>query len=601
MSGFEAVGIVLGSLPLIISALEHYRDGVRTIQIWRRYDRELKSLIRNLDTERAKFQNICETLLVGLVPSSRVEKMIDNPFGPLWQDTEISEKLRVRLWSSFKAFEATVIDMKEAIKEIKQKLDLGPNGEVQWTTNATIAREIGRVKFAFSREDYRNVLKRIQDNNSNLETLTTQSILLEPERRGRRQGRWLKLSRDISRSIFNALRSSMVCECVEPHGVNLELTTRPADITPHDDDEKIAQEFFFRITLSFNSTSSSTSQAAWLWDEIIVRLATRPASQESTMITTSVPITPNKKKAKRVKFSMPKSSATQTRSRTAAKQRMPSISTTVRAVMAGLNMGTALGMPNSPENLPKLVDLCQTIRKSQKQAKSECYGFIVDPSYPQYRKYGVYPLGTCLSCNTWSTISLRDVLKDNTSTQPPLNYTDRLHLAVVISSGVIQLHKTPWLPDILIDNDIIFIRRNSTPLYQHVFVTKRLPERISAPSDIENAKFIPIIRNASLLALGIILIEVILAETFDTLRGPEDALSPDGGANIVTDYMTASRLVDRVYQLAGSNYGSAVRRCVHCEFDCHNPSLDDDGFRQDVYDGVVALLEKDLKNSQNLT
>lgn len=31
MSGFEIAGAVLGSLPLIISALEHYSDGVHII------------------------------------------------------------------------------------------------------------------------------------------------------------------------------------------------------------------------------------------------------------------------------------------------------------------------------------------------------------------------------------------------------------------------------------------------------------------------------------------------------------------------------------------------------------------------------------------
>jgi hypothetical protein len=131
MSGFDVVGVVLGSLPLIISALEHYMDGVRTIQKWRQYIRELRSLIRNLDTERAKFQNICETLLLGIVPSSQIERMIDDPFGPLWLESEVSKKLRVRLWRSFKTFEETVMDMKEAIEEMGRRLDLGPDGKVR--------------------------------------------------------------------------------------------------------------------------------------------------------------------------------------------------------------------------------------------------------------------------------------------------------------------------------------------------------------------------------------------------------------------------------------------------------------------------------------
>jgi hypothetical protein len=30
MSGFEVVGVVLGAIPLVISALEHYSEGVRS-------------------------------------------------------------------------------------------------------------------------------------------------------------------------------------------------------------------------------------------------------------------------------------------------------------------------------------------------------------------------------------------------------------------------------------------------------------------------------------------------------------------------------------------------------------------------------------------
>lgn len=464
-------------------------------------------------------------------------------------------------------------------------------------------REFKRATFALRREDYQDLLKIIQDDNSNLETLTTQSIKLEPERRGRRQGRWFKLARDISRSIFNALRSSMVCECREPHRVNLELTMRPADITPQDDDESIIQDFLFRIALSFNSTSPKTNQAVWLWDEIILQLAKRPGNQASTIAAASSSMASNKRAIKSVKFSMlgPRTGQTCCRNVMTQGQMSGNTVTALHPVMASLAIGTALGMSGSPENLPELIDLCQVIRKSQKKGKSECYGFILDPSSHKYRKYSVYPLGTCIGCDTWSTISLRDVLEEKASMQPPLNYRDRLRLAVVISSSVLQLYKTPWLSDTLTDNDIIFIRRNNMPLYDHVFVAKSLPERGSSPPTAENARPIPIIRNPTLLALGILLIELILAETFDILRSPEDALAPDGMANILTDYMTATRLVDRVYQSAGANYGSAVRRCVHCEFNHQNPSLDDDGFRQDVYDGVIALLEEDLKNSQSLT
>ncbi|KAJ4176730.1 hypothetical protein NW759_017507, partial [Fusarium solani] len=64
MSGFEIAGIVLGSIPLVISTLENYSAGLSTLQAMRKYRRELQSLIRDLETERIKLQNVCEKLLI---------------------------------------------------------------------------------------------------------------------------------------------------------------------------------------------------------------------------------------------------------------------------------------------------------------------------------------------------------------------------------------------------------------------------------------------------------------------------------------------------------------------------------------------------------
>lgn len=122
MSGFEVVGVVLGTLPLAISALEHYRDGLRVIQRWRRYERELQSLIRNLETERAKLQNVCEMLLTGLVSHSRIEAMVDDPLGSLWLEEGILKKVRVRLWRSWDVFEKNLQDMNIAIGRLVDAL-----------------------------------------------------------------------------------------------------------------------------------------------------------------------------------------------------------------------------------------------------------------------------------------------------------------------------------------------------------------------------------------------------------------------------------------------------------------------------------------------
>lgn len=134
MSGFEIAGAVLGSIPLIISTLEHYQNGVRTIQRWRKYDRELQSLIRNLETERVKLQNVCERLLDGLVPPSKIDIMVKNPLGALWLEEKTQKKIRARLWTSWTVFEYTLGDLQKALGGIMDRLKEG--GTVRSTSFA---------------------------------------------------------------------------------------------------------------------------------------------------------------------------------------------------------------------------------------------------------------------------------------------------------------------------------------------------------------------------------------------------------------------------------------------------------------------------------
>jgi hypothetical protein len=130
MSGFEIAGVVLGSIPIVVSALEYYVKGLGILQNFHSYKRLLKSLILALKTEHINLQNICEKLLVGIAPQTCIETMIRDPFGKLWGEEGINNKLRLRLWTSISIFDERVQDMKLAIEEMMGRLDIGPGVEV---------------------------------------------------------------------------------------------------------------------------------------------------------------------------------------------------------------------------------------------------------------------------------------------------------------------------------------------------------------------------------------------------------------------------------------------------------------------------------------
>ena len=131
MSGLEVVGIVLGGVPLIISALEHYGTALQSLSRWRSTTRELQSLKRRLGTQQAIFTNTCEHLLNGIVPSIQLEAMISEPFGPLWQDPTMKRKIQMRLDHVMEPFENTITAMVEAVQEFRTRLDLDENGKVR--------------------------------------------------------------------------------------------------------------------------------------------------------------------------------------------------------------------------------------------------------------------------------------------------------------------------------------------------------------------------------------------------------------------------------------------------------------------------------------
>lgn len=129
MSGFEVAGIVLGSIPIIVTAIEAYINFMRD---WGKVTAELKSLNRQLTTERAKLYNVLDQLLGNMVPQRDIEPMLQNPMGPLWQAKETNDKIRRLLQDSYTPFEETVLEIQDILEDIMRRLKVHvtPDGQV---------------------------------------------------------------------------------------------------------------------------------------------------------------------------------------------------------------------------------------------------------------------------------------------------------------------------------------------------------------------------------------------------------------------------------------------------------------------------------------
>lgn len=132
-TGFEVVGVMLAIVPLIISALEHYEQGVSTIEKFIRYKREIKSIIEALATENVIFKNSCEQLLNDFLSPLEISEMLQNPMGDTWSKPHINVQLRARLDRSYSIYMVHIRNMDASVKALMKRLDLDENGKVGLT------------------------------------------------------------------------------------------------------------------------------------------------------------------------------------------------------------------------------------------------------------------------------------------------------------------------------------------------------------------------------------------------------------------------------------------------------------------------------------
>jgi excinuclease UvrABC helicase subunit UvrB len=131
MSGIEVAGLVLGSIPLIISALESYNEGLDPVKSFIRWERELPQFIRKLRNQHVHFAQTTRLLLEPITTEFELAEMLSEPSGKLWKDDDMTGKLKDKLQESYHAYQSTITDIERIMKKIASKLDLERATEVR--------------------------------------------------------------------------------------------------------------------------------------------------------------------------------------------------------------------------------------------------------------------------------------------------------------------------------------------------------------------------------------------------------------------------------------------------------------------------------------
>ncbi|KAI1429728.1 hypothetical protein F5Y12DRAFT_709729 [Xylaria sp. FL1777] len=605
MSGVEAVGLVLGVIPLIISALEHYQDGKSAVSTWRRHVRVVQSLLRNLKTEHGKLYNTCETLLGGIVSPAKLEPMLNEPFGPLWQNEDTKERIERRLDHMHNTFQETVKDMLAIIEELKSNLGLNTEGQPEWYTGGTFKRNIMRASLVIKRSSYEEALQGLISKNQTLETIVLGSLRLEPSRGKRSRGKYLEPFRRIVSSIYKALQLGLCGACPQKHGVNLQLLAPRLSL--RGDEESIIKRLNFNVILSHHDASwlVNSYPRSWNWKEVKLQVDIPSASPKRGLILPSRPALEamdERRITKRVRIS--EEGNHQTINSQALSNGFPE---------------TINPMLLAPQPMLTIGKLCQALSIDNFRAKTCAY--VMDPSAQEYGRFSVVHIDDICDSSELTFISVQDMMTNpfhlrRVSTLAP-SLPQKLTLASAIASGILQLHNTPWLSRIMTSGTLYLAKFDDIVSFNRAYISRAAPEDVcrhgpACPGPCEDSTSV-IIRaegfgNELMWALFVLLIELILWRAMDDILLERSLANISGGSpKEVFDYTTergfelVRSLLSKVAMVAGQEYCSAVESCLKLAFGYPNLDLDQEELRQQIYGNIITPIEESCESSKTLT
>ena len=480
------------------------------------------------------------------------------------------------------------------------------------------------VKFALSQRVFDDSIEQIRYNNSILRTLTSQNIELEPLRlhQYRSVSNRFKAAQKHARSLYRVIENSWQCQCSISHSANVCLDARLVNgISSKTQEQLTTSDENVQFDVIFSSDSTGIEPLPWSWRETNIRLLSirDDVEPQHPSVTLNIPAPPAKSYAKpsilrahrSLRNSIFRSNSSGRKSVTFMSEptwlsesstvchpaTVPSTPITSISTKSGFLLS-----PNDLLKLNKISNLCQAIQNPQDE---HCLGYLSPDSRHALAIYYTNPGEPRLDHS--AVTSFKELMGPRPTSDRlplargnlPLSWGERLEIALIVASSILQLQQTPWLRDDWTKEDFSLCKDYTDKKKQHVLVSKRFPANKYNDSTRAAQLFLGLPRNKTLFALGIFLIELCLGEAFESLRSLEDPLDTNGHANILTDLSAADRLTKNIYEEVGDRYGDVVRRCIHCDFNQRSVNLEDDDFRQAVCEGVIMPLQANTQELRN--
>lgn len=130
VTGVETAGLVLGSIPLLIAALENYENIVRPTRefsSWRKYRRKL---VQELYILWTSYDSAILILLKPVADINDIAVMVEDPLCGLWTTGPIANSLRDKLGLLYNPLMLTIGEIAEILSGIAAHLSIQGSQQV---------------------------------------------------------------------------------------------------------------------------------------------------------------------------------------------------------------------------------------------------------------------------------------------------------------------------------------------------------------------------------------------------------------------------------------------------------------------------------------
>ncbi|KAF5622006.1 hypothetical protein F52700_10881 [Fusarium sp. NRRL 52700] len=571
MSGFEIAGIILGAIPLLISAIEHYSDSLDRATAFFKWKDGLNSALREFWYQHSSFELTLRNILKDVASPTEIEEMIGDPHHELWKSQDLAQALQDMLKFAYRPYISTIEDMHACMKRLAYHLDIDRDAgtaddlEAIMKANKKLPSSGGLARFEFKRavkltmkrKEVRILLDDMKACNNRLDEFIQKSEAPSNSSMTGTTVEKLGLSSSLQQiqsyatMLHQTLGKAWSCSVHASHEIRLLLEDRVVRQSEPRSLKKVkpsSKPPCFTIT-----HKSSMSSALWKSAKIEIIDSDQEVVQEG----------------KAIRFK-------ETRTRRCLQGQQ------------GMNIRSVHG-------LTVVGDLCTVFR---------CYngfGFGLDDQGVLYETHQAEIKPVCCAENL---ISLQELLLAQSGTKcfTPLTEEQRYRLSIILTSSFLQLHSTPWLNKHWNQHTVFFssasIDDQLVVDLSHPFIAESYESSSCRESTSTKAKEFAD-DSANLLTLAKVLLQIKFHGRTSFTNNKESAMNSTAFDRVRESQLLNQWIFRERGNLSFAHY-NAIQFCI-ASSNRIDADLWDLKYRQTLLDRVVVPLVNELSHWQGAT